>query len=700
MPDINPSTFRLIGSQAPDGDGRRLPDASVQAGAIAARALVDLGVLDVQFGTPADGGLDETKLLLDTSASPPSLKQFVGAAWGSVMRSTLAALGIFTGFLPMVDDYAAFKALPGEHLARYTRVMVRGDRGGVFDIRSGTEGAVTAALAADPREGVRVALTNGGGIRYGHRVSERQSEFQADWFETIGDGETDDWAAHQAAVNFCGSTVQKKQGGVVVVGASNYGIGQAITLDVPGVTLVGPVAWGNLLAYEDPEDDEAGALVGTGTTGAVVWLKAPDTRAVGLTIQASEARKEAAITTNLDVNAGIFVGAADGVGGNFAAYRNLVQDCIIRDQPADGIHGAGAVTYLTLYRNTVTGCGRKGITVDCGNLGGRVNKQRPGIIKVVECKATDCLGEGLAIGNPDDTNALFPYRPTVNEFESFRNASDAGARYQNFGTYIFGEEVRINGCGFAGTDENNAAIRGDLYIAGRDLLLMANRFVAGTAYLKIDEVDGSGVTTEIVHVQGGRSTGGPSGGGSFFAEIHPNVRSVWIGDISNSPESMTNTTSIAGPLTTVKNGIISRYNSRDRNYNPSNAIDNIDNLRYRPPISLNNNKAGYIDFGGAAYGKAIISGNVAVRGYAEIHFRVGALAFIDLLQSGSGVPVTVGTSALGDAGGTDTHLNIAVDPATNRLYISNRTGNASYTIAFEAMGGDAGTAPADFVKFS
>lgn len=82
MPDINPTTFRLIGSTE-EVAGARQPNASVDPSAIAIASLVRAGFLDAQVAS-SSAALDVDKLWADTSVTPAVLKGWEGAAWEAV----------------------------------------------------------------------------------------------------------------------------------------------------------------------------------------------------------------------------------------------------------------------------------------------------------------------------------------------------------------------------------------------------------------------------------------------------------------------------------------------------------------------------------------------------------------------------------------------------------------------------------------
>jgi hypothetical protein len=105
-----------------------------------------------------------------------------------------------------------------------------------------------------------------------------------------------------------------------------------------------------------------------------------------------------------------------------------------------------------------------------------------------------------------------------------------------------------------------------------------------------------------------------------------------------------------------------------------------------PTLTLNDDQAAYMQFtASAARGLMLLGANTRAAGSAVVAFRVGASAFVHTLAS-VGATVTVGTGTLAGTTGTDTHLTIRADTATNRLYIENRTGaTRDYGVIFPGM---------------
>jgi hypothetical protein len=116
-------------------------------------------------------------------------------------------------------------------------------------------------------------------------------------------------------------------------------------------------------------------------------------------------------------------------------------------------------------------------------------------------------------------------------------------------------------------------------------------------------------------------------------------------------------------------------------------------IRSYGALAVADNQAFYVEFAGAGTrGLFHLNGNVDSAGSGVFAFRVGdGSAFVRSMGSGiSSGAVTTGTGTLDGTTGTDTHLTIRADTATNRLYVENRTGGSkSYTYLFAPLAGPA-----------
>lgn len=638
---------------------------------------------DVDIGIVADNITDMT-----TVADDIANVNLVGAALDA---GTIADL--LDGQVGLVADYTALKALGSTELDAGRLYMMPGRRGGVFEIVSDSAGNVTAALAADPQEGVRVSLTNGGGTKYARRILTAPGEYVWDWFGAAGDGSTDDYDAIQACVDFAGSNVQKKQGGLVRPGPYIYACSDTIVLDQYGVFVEGIRAWGSITSDDDAQDDEIGAIIGTFTAGPIFHIQVSDCGVRRMTIKADATREAASITTGTgNRNCGILVEPDDTASASIK--RIHIADNMIWDQPADGIYYCGNIIQITDERNNVARAGGHGIVADAGYLCGRTNKSRPGEIDIRSARIKDCGGHMIAIGNPSQGTDL-PYRVDIEDVEGFRCANDAAVRFGDYGSYIFAEQVRTSSSAWDGTNASDVATRLCLLVAGRDILLEENRYINGTHFLHIDEVSGSGVTTENVKVVGGRAATTGSAP-SYFAEVDTNCVNVTIDQPSGSASTLVNTTAVSGGLTLIEDNITKHYYRDVEVSEGYSKAEHFGPVRSFTPVTLADDECMTINLGGRAHGKLIVSGNTTGRGYAEVWFRAGGTPHCNKLVE-SGVTVAVGTTALstGTSDGVDGQLNIAAVSDEN-IYIKNRTaGSGVYSVTLLSMDGETGWVASD-----
>jgi len=106
-------------------------------------------------------------------------------------------------------------------------------------------------------------------------------------------------------------------------------------------------------------------------------------------------------------------------------------------------------------------------------------------------------------------------------------------------------------------------------------------------------------------------------------------------------------------------------------------------------LSLNDDKAAYLSFSAAARGILILAGNTASAKGGIVHFRCGDGSNHATVMASSGSNFTGTTGTLAGTTGTDTHVTVAADSATNRIYVENRTGGTrGYTITVLGVPGD------------
>lgn len=326
-----------------------------------------------------------------------------------------------------------------------------------------------------------------------------------DDFGAVGDGVTDDLPAFQAAINWVGTGgggSGRFRGGTVKFGSKRYLLNGTLQMIQRGVTLEGTL----------PERSEAntqsaingGVLIGGATNGPVIGMWVSDTALYNVEITSTLDRQNAALSRSpRGSNCGISIEPPDQAGA--LILRPNLQNVMVRNQPADGIVIQGEVVQSWLENCTVINVKGHLYAVDSGDLTGRSNKSRPGIMNFVNCRGFDAGGHLLAIGHPSSGGQL-PYRVFILNFEGFRSCKDPGQRYDDAGWFIFAENVAVISSATSGTgsqtggDENLPHVA-TVSVAGRDIQFLSHRFINGTKHVLLRQR--SGLTTRMVSFSGG-----------------------------------------------------------------------------------------------------------------------------------------------------------------------------------------------------
>jgi hypothetical protein len=187
--------------------------------------------------------------------------------------------------------------------------------------------------------------------------------------------------------------------------------------------------------------------------------------------------------------------------------------------------------------------GRHGIIVTGGEIGGRTNKAKPGIISIVHGKVYDNGGHALAIGHPDAAgDGTQPYRVYVRNWENFRSATNAAHRYENAGVYLFGSEITLMNSAPCGTTTGNVAARPVGFLAGRSIELVNCRYIGyDTNAVTIGQI--AGFTTEGVTLRGGKGSTGATV--ANFLTIASGADGITVKDIDHDCTNPITATSFA-----------------------------------------------------------------------------------------------------------------------------------------------------------
>jgi hypothetical protein len=312
-------------------------------------------------------------------------------------------------------------------------------------------------------------------------------------YGAVGDGTADDTAAIQAAIDVALE-------GAIIQFNNRYRITNRLLVNRFGVILAGfNVARANSATNSINTNAR---IIADFTSGPAILISQGGVTVRGLTINGSSARRAAAISTGVqNSNSGILIEGADAPGTLIQSV--VIEDVKITAQPADGILVEGDVTNLQINNTYIMDTGRHGIIATGGEIGGRTNKARPGIISIVQGKVYDNGGHALALGHPDGAgDVTYPYRVYVRNWENFRSATDAAHRFANAGVYLFGSEITLMNSAPCGTTTGNVPARPVAFIAGRSIEFINCRYIGfDTNAVIIGQI--GGFTTEGVTLRGG-----------------------------------------------------------------------------------------------------------------------------------------------------------------------------------------------------
>ncbi|RAI01605.1 hypothetical protein DLJ53_09285 [Acuticoccus sediminis] len=329
----------------------------------------------------------------------------------------------------------------------------------------------------------------------------------------VGDDEAnavDNRTAIQNVINY----VEFKGGGTVTFGPGIY-CSNGLVVDEPGVVLRG------CRPTDTWRPSEGGDMHGTilrviSTGGDGIRLKASECDVVNIAIYSGEER--AAMPYGGTRN-GIRLEADDSPGMRVTSAT--LHNVLVRDQPGNGIMFAGLGVSNTMSHVTAIANKGHGILFDGGDHTARVNKDRPGIIEIVQARTTDNDGHGICVGHPSTgTNGTVPYRVNLVNCEAYRNAKSASVRHQASNHYLVGENITMDHCAASGYTTDELKPNPDLsavWLAGVDIRVEGNRLLSSkNPIVRIGSV--SGLTNRDIRIAGNRSinNGDPA---DYFVQV-------------------------------------------------------------------------------------------------------------------------------------------------------------------------------------
>lgn len=464
------------------------------------------------------------------------------------------------------------------------------------------------------------------------RLNERRSVKD---FGATGDGTTDDTTAIQDAIDsFDGN------GGVLYFPSGSYRTTATITINNNGIYLIGDGMIGTLTVLGKTR------IVADHTSGPVIRVQKENCTIEGMTITASATRTAAAAGSNY----GIQVEGEDTSSG--AARVCRLERVRVTQQPSHGILLVGEVVGSSIERCVVDANAGHAYSIERGFITSRTNTTHPaGIVHIVNCRAFDNGGHGLALGHPSDTS-IPSYRVRVELYEGFRNASDATFRYENFESYIVGENLYLSNCAHSG----NSDAHGGIYIAGRSNKVIDGRYIDTNQPIHVGQHDAAYPTIGIEIM-----------GMEIRGSLTFNPAITQDSGVKYVRARVKNTNQITSLMTTTEEG----YEIEDDEGRRWDDWLEARHFRSAPEVTVNDDAVSTLTFTGDARGVLIIGSNTSSRKGAMVLFRVGASPTMQIIGAPSGVSVTTG--ALTGTTGVDGELTISTH-TDNKIYVENRTG--------------------------
>ena len=482
-------------------------------------------------------------------------------------------------------------------------------------------------------------------------------------FGAVGDGVTDDAAAIQTAIDYIDG--RGNQGFLYFpVTGLDYIVGSTLTVSSASIKFVG----------------ENSRLAFTNTSGAAIRFKTNNCGLQSMVVFASGDRASAsfAVTTP-----GVWIESDDDVSNGSVANFSMY-DSQVSGHPGDGVLGVGTLIGFIAQDCSVINNKGHNFCFDRGERTSRTNKSTPGIIELQDIKATGAGGHAIAVGHPDDTTSIVYRFSALNVDSGGAQTYDAALRYTAHNWYVKGENHWIANCGMGG--ENTTAGYGadisSIYVVGRNIYLMNNRYIQCSPYAVTVGYDSGSISTDGVVIDGMRviSDEAPL---DPAIEVEAGAINVW----ARAPYD-TNITSLFTEGSVAYTAVLP-----DKTIMHRRELD-APSVYSEKTITINDDSVASLSFSGsAARGIVLIAGSVSGAGHAVVAFRVTDNVFTNGLALSADAAVTTG--ALTGTTGVDTNLTISAHTDGN-LYIENRTGSSrTYSVTFMSMGNGFYTAVSD-----
>lgn len=316
-------------------------------------------------------------------------------------------------------------------------------------------------------------------------------------FGAVGDGVADDTVAIQAAINAA------KGGGSVFIPKGVYLTSAPLEVDEP-VNIYG-TGFGD--PVEDNVSNDGSVILGSHLYGPVLRVYSPACQLQMFCVSSTTARAAAAYVsgstyaglglTRDDQNYGIWIEAQDTVGANIT--DQYLENVWAYQQPAGGIVMIGGI-----YGSQVTHCGVNnvytnghGFVIDDGHFTNRTNKQIAGVMSLVDCQSYKMGGNALLVGTPNIVVGAPTLRVLVHNFDCFNAATTVATRLVDYDAFFYSDNSVIQ---YSAFQSSNRTI-GGLYVGGRNLQILNNRFLNTRQPIKVASPIGAGTrSTNAVEI--------------------------------------------------------------------------------------------------------------------------------------------------------------------------------------------------------
>jgi hypothetical protein len=504
-------------------------------------------------------------------------------------------------------------------------------------------------------------------------------------FGAVGDGVADDTEAINAAMASISST-----GGTITLPRGVYRTTSTITIATDNLSLVGEGSFGNFPSGGATDGttirtgDRTGAtrIFADFTSGPVIRIRRQNCAVIGMTIDASDTRKGAALATNY----GVWLEGLDGTAE--ACLRSYMRNVRVTNQPSHGIVMCNNVAASTLDFTSADNCAGHGFCIVGGAFHSRSVLVRPGQVDVLNCRASRCGGHAIYVGADDSGLNNIPYRIHLHNFESFYNLITVGLAIN--ATYpaeihLSGEQISVCSSASAGLREyptiTSAQGHRCVFARGSNITFDSCRFVSPLYNAVTPTVGGCGYfdnhpqfTARDITVKHCRiivESGSPAGSIASAFAANANVKRLEV-YVSETPSQ------VLALTTRNTDGFVEVDDVR--------TLSNADRFNRVLRATIADDAVASFTFNtDPVNGMFSLAGNLSGAGAALVHYRAGdASAFVNILAE-AGVNVTGTTGVLTGTTGVDGELTISADGTDPKLYIENRTGTSRvYALTFAA----------------